>query len=175
MSTFRIATASLLLGLGCAPGPVMAPAHPPHQAGTFADSVFSGNGFLHGTLIVPTTTRSPVVLIIAGSGPTDREGNNPLIPGKSNALRYLAEGLAERGIASLRYDKRGIGQSGMQGGLPTDLRFEHYVDDAVVWGKKLNSDPRFSSVIVGGMMWMMASHRLHAYEIELDDDEPPKS
>ena len=30
-------------------------------------------------------------------------------------------------------------------------------------------------VLVGGMMWMMASHRLPAYEIEIEDEDPPKS
>ena len=170
MSTVTIVTASLFFALGCAPAPAIVPAHPPHQAGIFADSVFSATGMLHGTLIVPTTDRSPVALIIAGSGPTDREGNNPLVPGKSNSLRYLAEALAARGIASLRYDKRGIGQSRMQGGLPTDLRFEHYVDDAVAWGKKLRMDPRFSSVIVvghseGSLIAMLATPRIPAAKV----------
>lgn len=170
MSTAKIVTASLFLALGCAPGPGIAPPVAAHPAGIFADSVFSANGQLHGTLIVPSTTRSPVVLIIAGSGPTDRDGNNPLIPGKNNSLRYLAEALAERGIASLRYDKRGIGASRMQGGLPTDLRFEHYVEDAVAWGKKLHADRRFSSVIVvghseGSLIALLATPRIPAAKV----------
>ncbi|HUR92076.1 MAG TPA: alpha/beta fold hydrolase, partial [Gemmatimonadaceae bacterium] len=100
---------------------------------------------------------------------TDRDGNNPMLPGKNNSLRYLAEALAERGIASLRYDKRGIAGSGMQG-LPTDLRFEHYVDDAVAWGKKLQADPRFSSVTVvghseGSLIGMLATPRIPAAKV----------
>lgn len=170
MSTARIVTASLFLALGCAPGPAIVAPVAPHQAGIFADSVFSANGMLHGTLIVPGTAPSPVALIIAGSGPTDRDGNNPLVPGKNNSLRYLAEALAERGIASLRYDKRGIGASRMQGGLPTDLRFEHYVDDAVAWGKKLRADHRFSSVVVighseGSLIALLATPRIPAAKV----------
>lgn len=170
MSTARIVTASLFLSLGCASGPDIMPPAPAHQAGTFADSVLAANGFLHGTLIVPATTRSPVALIIAGSGPTDRDGNTPLLPGKNNSLLYLAEALAERGIASLRYDKRGIGQSRMQGGLPTDLRFEHYVEDAVAWGKKLQADRRFSSVIIighseGSLIAMLATPLIPAAKV----------
>src|SRR5688500_2958485 len=98
MSNARIASASVFLALACAPAPAVVTGLPPHQAGTFADSVFSANTTLHGTLIIPDNPRPPVVLIIAGSGPTDREGNNPMLPGKNNSLRYLAEALAERGI-----------------------------------------------------------------------------
>jgi uncharacterized protein len=64
----------------------------------------AGTGILHGTLQTPAAKPPcPVVLIIAGSGPTDRDGNSPLLPGKIDSLKMLAEGLAARGIASLRY------------------------------------------------------------------------
>ena len=66
-------------------------------------------GDLFGTLELPAArTPVPVVLIISGSGPTDRNGNSPALPGSNNSLKMLADGLAARGIASLRYDKRGI-------------------------------------------------------------------
>ena len=69
-------------------------------------------GTLAGTLEVPATPGpAPVVLIIAGSGPTDRDGNTPLLPGKNDTLKQLALGLASRGVASVRYDKRGVGAS----------------------------------------------------------------
>ena len=67
---------------------------------------------IKGKLILPSTERNcPIVLLIAGSGPTDMDGNSPLLHGKNNLLKYLAEGLAENGIASLRFDKRGIATS----------------------------------------------------------------
>lgn len=70
------------------------------------------SGDIFGTLVLPADTgRYPVAVIISGSGPTDRDGNTPLIPGANDGLRMLADSLASHGIASLRYDKRGIGAS----------------------------------------------------------------
>jgi uncharacterized protein len=67
-------------------------------------------GPLRGTLLAPQGEPQATLLILPGSGPTDRDGNNPM--GVSAApYRLLAEGLAERGIASVRIDKRGLGGS----------------------------------------------------------------
>src|SRR4051812_7824676 len=66
-------------------------------------------GALHGTLTLPERCAPvPVYLIIAGSGATDRDGNSGASL-QTDMYRLLAEGLAERGIASLRYDKAGVG------------------------------------------------------------------
>src|ERR1700736_314589 len=75
--------------------------------------VAPGDNALHSTLLLPQESDKvmPVVLLLSGSGPTDRNGNSPMLPGKNNSLLMLAEGLAENGIASLRYDKRGVGES----------------------------------------------------------------
>lgn len=107
------------------------------------------NGFIEGTLIVADQAEStPIVLIIAGSGPTDRNGNNPVMV--NNSLKMLAEGLAENGISSLRYDKRGIGNSKVEGLNELDLRFEDYIGDVAGWIEMLDADVRFSEVIVAG-------------------------
>lgn len=67
---------------------------------------------LSGSLVTPVNDSKRVaILLIAGSGPTDRNGNSPLLPGANNSLLQLADSLAAHGIASLRYDKRGIGKS----------------------------------------------------------------
>jgi hypothetical protein len=69
---------------------------------------------LSGTLLLPITSelqRVPGIVLVAGSGPTDRDGNNPLVPDRINLLKDIAELLAGVGIATLRYDKRGIGES----------------------------------------------------------------
>src|SRR5512141_1970313 len=77
-----------------------------------ASTLVTPTGSIFGTLEVPASAKPvPVVLIIAGSGPTDRNGNSPALPGSNNSLKMLADGLAQRGIASLRYDKRGIAAS----------------------------------------------------------------
>ncbi|MDZ4112624.1 MAG: alpha/beta fold hydrolase [Brevundimonas sp.] len=86
---------------------------------------------LHGTLLAPSETRA-AALIIAGSGPTDRDGNSPLGVSASS-YRLLAEGLAAHGVATVRTDKRGIAASAFAGGREEDLRFTHYSDDARAW------------------------------------------
>lgn len=120
-------------------------------------------GAIHGTLTLPTATgQVPVVLIIAGSGPTDRDGNNPMMA--NNSLKMLAEGLQSNGIAAVRYDKRGIGQSKAAALQESDLRFEHFVADAAAWVKRLSGDERFSKIIVlghseGSLIGMIAARQ----------------
>lgn len=106
-------------------------------------------GVLHGSLVLPRVSeRVPVVLLIAGSGPTDRNGNNPM--GHNDSLRLLAQALAQQGIASLRYDKRGIAQSRPAAPHEETLTIEQYADDAVRWAQKLGADSRFSRVVLVG-------------------------
>jgi len=106
-------------------------------------------GQIFGTLTTPKKLNTiPVALIIAGSGPTDRDGNNPIM--KCDAYKKLAYGLAENNIASLRYDKRGIAESQAAGKNESDLRFDDYVNDAKEWIQLLQQDKRFSKVIVIG-------------------------
>lgn len=65
---------------------------------------------VYGTLVRPSGPGPfPAVAMVAGSGPTDRDWNSPLIPGSNGSGRLVAEALAQRGIASLRYDKRASG------------------------------------------------------------------
>jgi hypothetical protein len=108
-------------------------------------------GTLHGTLLLPAGRGPhPVALLVAGSGPTDRNGNTPALPGPNNSLKLLAEGLAARGIATVRYDKRGVAASAAAGPREADLRFDHYVDDAAAWIGRLRDDRRFSTVTAIG-------------------------
>lgn len=86
---------------------------------------------LHGTLLAPSETRA-AALIVAGSGPTDRDGNSPLGVSASS-YRLLAEGLAAHGVATVRTDKRGVAASAFAGGREEDLRFTDYADDARAW------------------------------------------
>ena len=106
-------------------------------------------GQLHGSLLMPKTDQPlPVALLIAGSGPTDRNGNNPM--GRNDSLKRLAQGLARQGIASLRYDKRGVGEGLALAPDERDLSVEAYVADAAGWVRQLLEDPRFASVILIG-------------------------
>jgi uncharacterized protein len=125
-------------------------------------------GKLVGTLLLPPGNGvAPLVVIIAGSGPTDRNGNSPLLPGANNSLKMLADGLAARGIASLRYDKRGIGESAKAMVSEASLRFDMYADDAAAWINRLRPDPRFSTITVighseGSLLGMLAAQRANA-------------
>ncbi|MBF4518541.1 alpha/beta fold hydrolase [Flavobacterium sp. ANB] len=104
---------------------------------------------LYGTLTMPDITKKcPVALIIAGSGPTDRNGNNAMM--KNNSLKMLAETLAKNGIASLRFDKRGIGESKTAAATESALVFENYIEDTKSWINYLKQDKRFSQLIVIG-------------------------
>jgi uncharacterized protein len=123
------------------------------------------NGESAGTLTLPGVRGGPVALIISGSGPTDRNGNS--IFSQNNALRMLAHELTNMGIASVRYDKRGIGESAKLMKKESDLRFEDYINDAVAWVHLLKKDERFSSVTIvghseGSLIGMVAAFRAGA-------------
>ena len=92
----------------------------------------------------------PVVMIIQGSGPTDKDGNSAGIPGKNNSLKMLAEALAEEGIASLRFDKRGMGLSQSAGKEEQNLSFDDFVADASQWFDYLAEQKRFTKVGIAG-------------------------
>lgn len=125
--------------------------------------VDTGSGILEGTLLYPASSEAiPVALIIAGSGPTDRDGNNAMM--KNNSLRYLAEDLARLDIASIRYDKRGIGGSvaASEGVHEADVIFDDFVRDARSWIRLLSQDSRFRDIYVighseGSLIGMLAS------------------
>jgi pimeloyl-ACP methyl ester carboxylesterase len=108
-------------------------------------------GKLAGTLLLPAGEGPwPAALLIAGSGPTDRDGNTPLLPAPLDNLKRLAHSLAVRGVASLRYDKRGIGGSTYPGLGEEALRFEHLVDDAVALAERLAAEEHVTRVSLVG-------------------------
>jgi len=130
-------------------------------------SVLTPTGELYGTLTVPILKGTfPVALIIAGSGPTDRNGNNAQM--KNNSLQMLAQELAAQGIASLRYDKRGIGMSASAMISEEQLRFDNYVEDAKAWAAQLKTDSRFRELIIighseGSLIGMLACEQADVF------------
>ena len=110
----------------------------------------NGDQALEGTLTMPAQSSGaiPVALIVAGSGPTDRNGNGPLV--NTNAYAMLAWALAEQGVASVRYDKRGLGASARPGGDPTRITLDSFVVDVGAGAKSLEGDARFSRVYLLG-------------------------
>ncbi|KEF33281.1 alpha/beta hydrolase [Deinococcus sp. RL] len=97
----------------------------------------------------PQHARPPVALILAGSGPTDRNGDNPL-SGPGGTYRKLAANLAARGIATLRPDKRGIGASTPADPREEALTFDDFVNDARAWLTWLAAQPDLGPVAVIG-------------------------
>lgn len=128
--------------------------------------VVTASGQLAGTLTLPDNIDRPIVaLIISGSGPTDRNGNGPPGSGRNDSLRMLAVALSKFGVASVRYDKRGVGESFEAGRIESDLRFDDYAQDAATWIRQLKGDPRFSGVAVighseGSLVGMLAVQAL---------------
>lgn len=92
-------------------------------------------GDLAGTL-VEAGKGAPAVLIIPGSGPTDRDGNNPM---GVNAAPYrkLADALAAKGISTLRADKRGMFGSKAAIADPNEVTIAAYATDAHNWADAL--------------------------------------
>ena len=120
-------------------------------------------GSISGTLAIPkdASGKVPLVLIIAGSGPTDRDGNSPKLGLHANVYKMIANELGKKDIASLRYDKRLVGQS-TTSIKENEIRFEDYVEDAAALLNMLSSDERFSRIIIlghseGSLVGMMAS------------------
>lgn len=90
-------------------------------------------GALGATLLDPGA-RTPLVLIVPGSGPTDRDGNNRLAV-KGAPYRQLAEALAAQGVATLRIDKRGMFGSRAALASPNAVTIGAYADDVHAWAK----------------------------------------
>src|SRR5260221_7480878 len=121
-------------------------------------------GSIDALLVTPAgVERPPVALLIAGSGSTDHDGNGPQI--KPATLKKLAEQLAARKIATLRYDKRGAGGWKAEFGRPEDFRFKDYVDDAAALANYLRSSGKFSKIILighseGGLVAILTARRV---------------
>ena len=114
-------------------------------------AVDGGKAPLHGSLMRPSGGVRPVgVLLIAGSGPTDRNGDSSVASVHPANLRLLAEALAKDGVVSLRYDKRGIGASAPAMVGERDLRFGMNIEDAVRWTARLKAEPGVKCVVLLG-------------------------
>tara|TARA_B100000989_G_scaffold10668_1_gene7233 strand:+ start:24 stop:950 length:927 start_codon:yes stop_codon:yes gene_type:complete len=121
------------------------------------------NHNIHGTLINSKNPNSTLAIIISGSGPTDRDGNN--ISLKSDYLKMLAEGLQENQISTYRYDKRGVGKS--VGDLKSgyEIKFSDYINDVVSIIKHFKDSKKFKELVVighseGALIGMIASQSI---------------
>lgn len=123
----------------------------PQTKESAAEVSIKSEGFdLFGTMQLPEAKKNlTVLLLISGSGPTDRNGNQANLT--NNSFKYLAEDLAENGIASLRFDKRGIAKSYYPGFTNASILFDDYVTDATNWIKYLKAQNKFTKIYVAGL------------------------
>ncbi len=97
------------------------------QEVTYTASEISVSRFIDGTLFTPNDSATSLAIIIAGSGPTDRDGNQNFL--KTNNLKKLAIALTNEGIATFRYDKRIVKQI-KKGSVDPNIKFDDFVSDA---------------------------------------------
>lgn len=162
-----LASAAVIALTACTekPDKTAATPAPEPDAATIEEELIldSEPGDLYGAFLRPAGPGPfATVIIHPGSGPTDRDGN---LPGAvNNSLKMLAEGLAAKGIASLRIDKRGVGRSVAAMTAESDLRFETYVDDLAAWRALVDARPDTADVLLlghsdGGVVSILAAER----------------
>lgn len=121
---------------------------------------------LAGTLSVPAGSSAKIaVLLLAGSGPVDRNGSIPTAGITPNTLKYLAEALEGAGFQSLRIDKRCIGESQLACPGEAKLTIDTYIDDAAAWAAMLSRRPGVQCVVIlghseGALIGAMAAARV---------------
>jgi pimeloyl-ACP methyl ester carboxylesterase len=133
-------------------------------------SIDGGRAPLYGSLLPGGgKARKPAVLIISGSGPTDRDSNSTFGL-KPNSLKMLAQTFASAHITSLRYDKRGVGKSAPAAPPQSEMRFDVMVQDAVAWAKYLAKQDGVSCIVFAGhsegsLIAALAAHVLETEQV----------
>lgn len=115
-------------------------------------------------MLTPATPAAPMMLIIPGSGPTDRNGNNPYGL-RAATYRLLAEGLAKRGIGTVRIDKRGMFASTLAVADGNAVTIDDYVTDVQAWIKSIRDKTGVSCVWLlghseGGLVALAAAQKV---------------
>ncbi len=130
------------------------------QSKNFKQEELNINIHVDGTLLTPNAVKNPnLAVIIPGSGPTNRDGNQSFI--KNNSLKKLAESLSDMGIATFRYDKRVVKQI-KEGNIDKNIMFDDFVTDAISVVDYFKSKKEFNKIIIighsqGSLVGMMAS------------------
>ena len=131
-----------------------------NEENTFLSSELSITKWIDGTLLIPEQNEAnKLAIIIAGSGPTDRNGNQNFLI--NNSLKKLAEELTNNGIATFRYDKRIVKQI-RQGNLDNNIKFDDFINDASDVITHFKTSNQFSEIFVighsqGSLVGMIAS------------------
>jgi len=104
---------------------------------------------INGTLLKPISTeKNALVILIPGSGPTDRDGNNVAM--KNNSLKFLAEGLALNNIATYRYDKSVLALTKKDSAKIKKLTFNTFIEEAITVTQYFKKTQNYSRIIIAG-------------------------
>lgn len=118
------------------------------------------NKLIDGTLLLPKNEdKSKLAIIIAGTGPTDRDGNQNFM--NNNSLKKLAEALSDQNIATFRYDKRIVKQI-QKRKIDPNITFDNYVEDAIAVVDYFKKDDKYSEIYIighsqGSLVGMLAA------------------
>ncbi len=131
------------------------------QESSYTETEVRISKWIDGSLTVPNSGSDQLAIIIGGSGPTDRDGNQNFA--KTNNLKKLAENLAEHGIASFRYDKRIVKQIKMRSVDP-NIKFDDFVSDAIAVAHHFKSEQKFKQLYIighsqGSLIGMLAAQQ----------------
>nr|WP_309757819.1 alpha/beta hydrolase [Flavobacterium sp.] len=116
----------------------------------FKKEEISINTLLKGSLYTPlkNSKKESLVILIAGSGPTDRNGNQKNLV--NNSLKYLCEGLAQNDIAAFSYDKRMFAQISLGTLNEATLSFEDFINDAKAVFTYFKNQKKYNKIIIAG-------------------------
>jgi pimeloyl-ACP methyl ester carboxylesterase len=116
----------------------------------FTKENISVNSLLNGSLYTPSqqSKKLNLVILIAGSGPTDRNGNQMGLA--NNSLKLLAEALANNGIAVYSYDKRIFAQMASGKLDEASLSFDNFIDDAKAVIQYFKNQKKYHNITVAG-------------------------
>ncbi|WP_242157901.1 alpha/beta hydrolase family protein [Aestuariivivens sediminis] len=130
------------------------------QNGLFNEKEISINRYIDGTLTLPNDDNDlDLVIIIGGSGPTDRNGNQNFL--KNNALKKLSRGLVANGIATFRYDKRIVKQI-RERHVDPNITFDDFITDAIAVIEYFKKTDVYNKIYIlghsqGSLVGMVAS------------------
>lgn len=104
---------------------------------------------IKGTLLTPTTIKKPnLVILIPGSGPTDRDGNNVMM--KNNSVKYLSESLSKNKIATYRYDKSVLSLTQKDTTKIKNLTFNTFIEEAIEVIQYFKNSNKYNKIVVAG-------------------------
>lgn len=131
------------------------------QDSTYSETYLSVSKWIDGSLIVPNSGSDQLAIIIGGSGPTDRDGNQNFM--KTNNLKKLAQQLAQNGIATFRYDKRIVKQI-KTNAVDPNIKFDDFVSDAIDVVQYFKTEQKFEHLYIighsqGSLIGMLAAQQ----------------